>query len=1051
MISFPCIFASPRRPTTANNLKHLAMNNKITLIILVFLSFWSFKAQGQCPTSSNFFNSQDSINVFPTNYPNCHTFVGDISIQGNDITSLANLSQITSITGDFTIFNCDQLPTLTGLNNIQSIGKELNIYENDLLTSLDGLNNLQNITGSLTIRVNKQLQSLSSLANLSTVGHITSIIDNDNLVSITGLENLTTIGPGLIIGGNDKLPNLNGINNITNIDGPLVIAENYSLTSISALSQLTTITDSLNIRSNYQLTSLDGLQNVTTIGSKVKIEGTAITDLTGLGNITTIHDSLIIQNNAQLTSLQGLSSLTDVDHLKIAYCPNLTSLTDLSSISHFKKSILVLETGIPNLSGFDNITTVHGDLAINYNGQLQSFHGLENLQTIEGFFAFRNDTLLNDITALKELDSVLGDFVFIADNPSLETLNGLDNLYFIGGSAIDIHDNPSLTFCGVPSICYQIQYASYANIFNNSPGCNTTSEVESTCGGAVIQGLAFHDANNNCQLDTNETPLPNWPILVIQGTDTLIDYTDNFGGYKIFTSNPGTYQVTSIPPLAWTETCTGTTSVTLTSSQDVATVHFYGQPDTVCPALLVDITTGHLAPCEPTIFKVNYCNNGANTAPDAKIAVKFTNAVTINSSPIPYTPLGDHTYLFDIGDVHIGECHDFDVTATISCDAIDQQAICAYAKITPDNLCLPPSNLWSKASLAITGECATDSIRFTIKNTGTGNMLNTQTYDIIIDDWVVLKTGVKLDAGGSTTLAFPLSDSTYTLRGSQVPHHPGNSRPLISLEGCATNASGIFSTGYVLQYPEDDIDPFVSIDCQEIDNTLPASNQQNFPKGYGFAHYIVKDQPIEYKINFHNTSSDTLRNMVIKEAVSPYLDLTKLQLGAKSHPYDLKIINDTMIFHISDINMPPSATDFVHSFGFVKFKLTPKENLASGTVIKNTAFLHYGPTMAIETNEVYNTIGDNFIKVGIFSVPHHISIETAPNPFTEYTTFNFDGLHFKSAQISIFDQLGRTVRQETFHQSSFTLYKKDLKQGNYSFEILFDNNTKANGKITVFQ
>ncbi len=1026
------------------------MNNKFYLILILF-SIIGFKAEGQCPAATNFFSSQDSINLFPTNYPNCNTFIGNITIEGNNVTSLANLSQITSISGNFTIFNCDLLPTLAGLNNIQSIGKKLNIYENDLLTSLDGLNNLQNITGSLTIRVNKQLQSLSSLANLSTIGHITSIIDNDNLVSITGLENLTAIGPGLIIGGNDKLPNLNGIQNIETVNGPLVIAENYSLTSISALSKLTLITDSLDIRANYQLASLDGLQNVTTIGSKVKIEGTAITDLTGLGNITTIHDSLIIQNNDQLTSLQGLTKLTDVDHLQIAYCPNLASLSDLASITNFNKSIQILETGIQDLTGLDNITSVHGDLAINYNEQLQSFHGLENLQTIEGFFAFRNDTLLNDITALIELDSVLGDFVFIADNPSLEALNGLDNLYYIGGSAIDIHDNPSLSFCGVPSICYQIQYASFANIFNNSPGCNNTSEVESTCGGAVIQGLAFHDANTNCQLDSNETPLPNWPILVIQGTDTIIDYTDNFGSYKIFTPSPGTYQVTSIPPPAWAETCTGTTSVTLASNQDVASIHFYGTTDTVCPVLAVDITNGHITPCSPTKFIVSYCNNGAKIAQDTKVEIKFTNDVTINSSPIPYTALGDNTFVFDIGDVYIGQCHDFDIAATISCDAINQQAICAYAKITPNDICLPASHLWSKASLELTGKCAADSIRFTIKNTGAGNMLNTQTYDIIIDEWVVLKTDIKLDAGASSTLAFPLSDSTYTLRVPQVPHHPGKSRPLISLEGCATNASGIFSTGYVLQYPEDDIDPFVSIDCQEIDNTLPASNQQNFPKGYGFAHYIVNDQPIEYKINFHNTSSDTLRNMVIKEAVSPYLDLTTLQLGAKSHPYDLKIINDTMIFHISDINMPPSATDFVHSYGFVKFKLTPKENLASGTVIKNTAFLHYGPTMAIETNEVYNTIGDNFIKVGIFSVPHHISIETAPNPFTEYTTFNFEGLHFKSAQISIFDQLGRTVRQETFHHSSFTLYKKDLKQGNYSFEILFDNNTKANGKITVFQ
>lgn len=1024
------------------------MNKHIYLIILLF-SVLGFKAQGQCPASSSYFQSQDSINNFALNYPSC-TSPDSLTIQGNNVTSLSSLAQITSVQGNLRIIDCDNLNTLVGLHNIQSIGGELIINENDNIINLNGLNNLQSISGSLNITVNKALTSIQELSNLSNVGYFLSVVLNPELTSLSGLESMTSIEYGLIIGNNNKIFNLNGLNNLTSVNkGPLVIAENYNLSSIAELSKLTLINDSLDIRFNPKLTSLDGLQNISSIGGKVKIEETAITNLVGLGNLTTIHDSLFISQNKELTSLEGLSSLSSVDHLFIGYCPKLTSLSELSTVSNFNQSIQIIDNGIINLTGLDGISTVHGDLAINYNGHLTSLEGLNQLKSIDGFLSFRDDTLLTDITALMNLDSVKGDFVYIAENQSLESLSGLDNLFHIGGSAINIDNNPLLSTCGIPSICYHITYANFSSIKNNSPGCNNKLEVASTCGGPVIQGRVYNDSNDNCTIDDGlEEPLANWPILVIQNTDTLIDYTDQLGSYRIFTPAPGTYSVTSIPPKYWNETCTGTATVTLSDNQDVEVVDFLGKIDTICPVLTVDITNGYLAPSQPTRFKVNYCNNGTQDAANTKIAINFSDAVTIISSPMPYSDIGNNTFQFNIGDVPIGHCSDFNIIGTIDANAIDEQVICSNARITPNQICPLPPSTWSEASLEIKGKCAVDSIRFTIKNIGDGSMLATQAYDIIIDDWLVLKTNIILGSGDSTNLAFPKSDSTYILRGPQVPSHPGDSNPLVAIEGCTTNST--FSTGHVLPYPEDDNDLFKSIDCQEINTSLPASNQQNFPKGYGVEHYITPHQPIEYKINFHNTSQDTLRNMVMKEVISPFLDLTTLQLGSASHPFDLTVKDDTMIFHMSDVAMAPSDDNYTESFGFVKFKLTPKENLGNGTVITNTAQLHYGPTMPVETNDVFNTIGENFVLVDILSPQKFTSIYASPNPFFDHTTLHFEGIKFKTAKISIFDASGRLVRQEPIQSTPFTLQKKELTQGIYTFKIQFNTQIIANGKLTVF-
>lgn len=1050
------------------------MNSRIYLIALFWILF-GWNAEAQCPTNPLFFTIQDSISNFPNTYPNCHT-INNVAIAGDDITNLSSLSQLTNInghlsldsctnlnslqglnqiqtvSGDLTIDSCTALSNLQGLNSIQTIGQALTIIRNSNLYSLDGINSLQSISGSLIIKSDTLLNNIHSLSGLTSIGYSLNIIDNDALLSLNGLNNITSVGQRIIIGGNGHLTNLEGLQNIETIGGTLVIAENYALNSISQLNKITIIPDSLDIRRNPKLTSLTGLQNITEIGGKVAIEFIGIPDLAGLGNVSIIHDSLIIKNNPKLVTLEGLTNLSDVDHLLIQENDTLSTLEALISIQNFHGSIQIIDNdSLTNLKGLDSIMTIPGELAITYNDNLTSFEGLNNLETIEGFLAFRNNPQLSDITALMNLDSVLGDFVFIAENNSLQSLSGLDNMFYIGGSAIDIKNNPLLSTCGVPSICHHITYANFANIFNNAPGCNNTNEIESTCGGPVIQGLIYNDANNNCTRDPGEVPLPNWPVLAINDTDTLVDYTDNYGYYKIFTPGIGYYRVTTTPPLTWTETCTGVSdSFFVNGPQDVHTIHFFGHQDTTCSNLFVDISNGNLTPCKPTIFKVKYCNNGTKEALDAKIEIDFSDEVTINSSPVPYTNIGDNTYLFDIGAVPFGKCNEFSILGTLSCDFVEQQAICASAKITPNNYCTPDDPNWSKASLKITGECDADSIRFTIKNIGE-NMLTTQVYDFVVDDWILLKTNVNLPKDSTISVAVIDTSQTATLRGPQVPFHPGSSHPLLTLEGCSTNDQGTFSTGYMLQFPEDDADPFISIDCQEITENTPTSSHQNFPKGYGAEHYVTADQGIEYKINFHNTSQDTLRNIVITEAISEYLDLTTIELGAMSDPYDLKIINNNMIFHLKNLHIPPADSNYAASFGFVKFKIHPKVGLENGTVISNYAMVNYGASKASEANQVFNTIGKDFVIVSITNPNNqHIGIKTYPNPFVDYTTFDFSEITFKSGQITIYDQIGRVVRQEKINSNSFILNRKDLTQGIYSFEIIFDNKIKANGKINVF-
>merc|ERR1712134_240664 len=65
-------------------------------------------------------------------------FEGDVEI-GESVTSLKGLEGLTTVGGNFNIWNNAQLTSLTGLEGLTSVGGDLDIWYNDQLTSLNAL------------------------------------------------------------------------------------------------------------------------------------------------------------------------------------------------------------------------------------------------------------------------------------------------------------------------------------------------------------------------------------------------------------------------------------------------------------------------------------------------------------------------------------------------------------------------------------------------------------------------------------------------------------------------------------------------------------------------------------------------------------------------------------------------------------------------------------------------------------------------------------------------------------------------------------------------
>lgn len=133
------------------------------------------------PYGDYLFFTQEDIDGFQSNYPDCAELQGDVVISGNDITNLDGLNVVTAVGGSLTVSYCSALTDLAGLANINTVGHYLIIDSNDELFNLTGLENLDSIGFSLMIILNTSMESL------------------------TGIDNVKYIGDGIVIAGNTVL------------------------------------------------------------------------------------------------------------------------------------------------------------------------------------------------------------------------------------------------------------------------------------------------------------------------------------------------------------------------------------------------------------------------------------------------------------------------------------------------------------------------------------------------------------------------------------------------------------------------------------------------------------------------------------------------------------------------------------------------------------------------------------------------------------------------------------------------------------------------------
>jgi uncharacterized repeat protein (TIGR01451 family) len=579
-----------------------------------------------------------------------------------------------------------------------------------------------------------------------------------------------------------------------------------------------------------------------------------------------------------------------------------------------------------------------------------------------------------------------------------------------------------------------------------------------------ISGLIWNDLNANCIKDINEYGVNGISLTINPGNNIIQSY--NNGVWELDSLPIGNYTATiDTTNLNWTPTCPITQSFQITNSNSFSQGPSFGLLNTIpCSSPEITIFAPFLRRCfSNQIVYVQACNDNAASVPldSSFVVVTLDTLLTVNSASLPFTALGNNTYQFQTGTLNPGQCVNFTLSTTVSCNATLGQTLCMNAELFPVDGCVldsipsgpnwdsipsegalgglpqPCLGPWDQSSLSVNGWCQNDSIYFTVTNTGVlggGDMECYAPVWLTVNGVVTFTDSIMLQGGQTLTYAFAGNGQTWILNASQHPLHPGNSQPNAFVERCGNAAN--WTPGEVNDYPQDDADPVIDIYCEEVSGSYDPNDKRGYPNGVTNMNYIQPNQQLQYVIRFQNTGTDTAFTVVIRDTLDLDLNIFTVTPGVSSHNYEFRMYGPRVLeWRFDNILLPDSTTNSVGSNGFVTFHVEQNPNLSPGTVITNDADIYFDYNDPITTNTTIHRIYEGFPNVLSLQdlVNSKESIVLFPNPTSSEITITSD--KFTNEPYTLYDQMGRTVSSGKLSGTNTTISLSTLSKGIYILKV----------------
>jgi len=337
------------------------LKTKLTALLITGL-FFSIYGQ-DCPEGDLIFYSQDQVDQFIIDYPDCNKVNGNLCVGScdlsygpptSDIVDLSPLTNLIEVKDSIVINKNKFLTTLNGLNNLSIFQGRIYISKNDSLQDIMAIKEIVPNSNEFTLFLNPRIENVDIFQGLDTINFNISITACHEISSLDGFQDTEVINGKLQLTALSKIKNFFGLQSLKKVV-EFHIGALDSIENLEGLNQLEIVTDYLFIINNKSLVNLQGLDNLRKT-RVLNVSGTNVfNSLTGIENLEEIDADLILQNTRHIENLDALENLQKIGNL--IYINNCHSLEDISGLQNVDPNLepsldyynLIL-TNNPNLS-----------------------------------------------------------------------------------------------------------------------------------------------------------------------------------------------------------------------------------------------------------------------------------------------------------------------------------------------------------------------------------------------------------------------------------------------------------------------------------------------------------------------------------------------------------------------------------------------------------------------------------------------------------------------------------------------------------------------------
>ncbi len=203
----------------------------------------------------------------------------------------------------------------------------------------------------------------------------------------------------------------------------------------------------------------------------------------------------------------------------------------------------------------------------------------------------------------------------------------------------------------------------------------------------------------------------------------------------------------------------------------------------------------------------------------------------------------------------------------------------------------------------------------------------------------------------------------------------------------------------------------------------PNDKQCNLPE---FIQPTVKENLV-YTIRFQNDGNYPALNVVVRDTISPLLDLSTFKFISSKHAvsYSVDPVSRIASFRFNGINLLPSDENLEGSQGTFTYSIDELDNLALNSEIRNTAYIYFDFNPAIITNTTVNknaNVGVNSLELNDVSV--------FPNPTKKEFTLQTP----ENGSLVIYDLMGKIVLKKQV-TSTQKIEVSHLAKGLYNLQV----------------